>query len=168
LSLPWAAGSVETSERGAFLVRHELRVPDCTAAMDFYVNVFAAKVLHLECFPGWVIEVELAIGDHLVLLSPGVAQRHGFGYPGETLEPVLEVAPGALNALLMRAVRAGGRITFVKPRSSERARFDTFITDIAGHRWWIDTSSGTVSQKGVPAPECGGVTDPVDAASRED
>jgi uncharacterized glyoxalase superfamily protein PhnB len=114
-----------------------LAVPDATAALDFYVDVFGAvrRGEPIVMPDGRIGHAEIALGDSVVMLAEEFPEM-GLRAPAPGAVSVslrLEVADP--DAVVARAVARGARLE--RPVTDSPYGRGGVVVDPAGHRWMI-------------------------------
>ncbi|GGK67856.1 VOC family protein [Nocardia camponoti] len=123
-----------------------LVVPDGNAAIDFYTEVFGAKVLSRADLPdGQPAHAELLIGDSTVQLGMPIPANN-LAAPGETLHTsIVHYCPDA-DAVIARA-KANGARTAEEPATFVTGDRFGVVIDPFGHRWAVLTRVEDISRE---------------------
>ncbi|MFC4373144.1 VOC family protein [Nocardia halotolerans] len=122
-----------------------LAVADANAAIDFYTEVFGAKVLSRADLPdGQAAHAELLIGDSTLQLGMPVPDSGVRAPEGWVHTSVVHYCPD-VDAAIARAVEHGARIAEAPQTFVTGDRFGV-VLDPFGHRWAVMTRVENVSR----------------------
>lgn len=130
------AGNVKAVPEGLHTITPHLVVNGATKAVEFYKNVFGAKILSVHNTPdGKVMHAEIQIGDSKVFLAdefPGMSCPSPNTAGGTTV--VLNLYSENVDQLFNKAVSAGATVVMPLGNQFWGDRYGQ-VVDPFGHRW---------------------------------